>query len=50
VTRFQDNIDVQRDASGQPVVDPNNTDYYVPDFIQSTAGTVLPTIGLIIEL
>jgi hypothetical protein len=50
VTHFQDNIDVQRDASGQPVVDPNNSDYYVPDFIQSTAGTVLPTIGLIIEL
>jgi hypothetical protein len=50
VTHFQDNIDVQRDASGQPVVDPDNTDYYVPDFIQSTAGTVLPTIGLIIEL
>jgi hypothetical protein len=50
VTHFQDNIDVQRDASGQPVVDPNNSDYYVSDFIQSTAGTVLPTIGLIIEL
>lgn len=50
VTKFQDNIDVQRDASGQPVVDPNDSNYYVPDFIQSTAGTVLPTIGLIIEL
>ena len=50
VTEFQDNIDVERDANGQPVVDPVDSDYYVPNFIQSTSGSVLPTIGVIIEI
>lgn len=50
VTRFQDDIDVVKDSAGQPVVDPNNTNAYLPKYIQSTAGTVLPTVGVIIEL
>ena len=50
VTDFQDNIDVERDDSGQPIVDPIDPDFYLPKFIQSTYGTVLPTIGIIIEL
>jgi hypothetical protein len=40
-TKFQDNIDVQRDASNQPITDP---------VIPSTSGTILPTLGVIIEL
>jgi hypothetical protein len=50
VTKFQDNIDVQRDASGAPIVDPDNPAYYVPKFIQNTYGQLLPTLGLIVEL
>ena len=50
VTEFQDAIDVQRDSSGAILVDPNNPDYYLPKFIQSTYGQILPTIGLIVEL
>ena len=50
VTKFQDNIDVERNADGSPVVDPVNPDYYVPKFIQSTYGQVLPTVGVIVEL
>nr|WP_236676032.1 TonB-dependent receptor [Chryseolinea lacunae] len=50
VTKFQDNIDVQRDANGQPIVDSSNPNYYLPKFIQSTYGTLLPTVGIIVEL
>lgn len=50
VTEFQDNIDVVKDSNGQPVTNPDAPDFYVPKFIQSTSGTVLPTIGVIIEL
>jgi len=50
VTEFQDNIDVQRDASGVILVDPDNPYYYLPKFIQNTYGQILPTIGLIVEL
>lgn len=49
-TRFQDNVDVVRDAGGNPVIDPANPDFYIPAFIQNTSGTVLPTIGIIVEL
>lgn len=49
-TTFQDNIDVVKDASGNPIEDPNNAGFYIPKFIQNTSGQVLPTIGLIIEL
>jgi hypothetical protein len=50
VTKFHDNIDVQRDANGINIVDPANSDYYLPKFIQNTYGQVLPTVGLIVEL
>jgi len=50
VTKFQDDIDVQRDGNKMPIVDPQNSDYYLPKMIQSTSGSVLPTIGVIVEL
>jgi hypothetical protein len=50
VTRFEDNIDVVKDMNKQPIEDPGNPGFYQPKFIQNTYGTVLPTIGLIIEL
>jgi hypothetical protein len=50
VTKFQENIDVQKDSNGTPIVDPVQPDFYLPKFIQSTSGTVLPTIGVIVEL
>jgi CarboxypepD_reg-like domain/TonB dependent receptor/TonB-dependent Receptor Plug Domain len=50
VTKFQDNIDVQKDSNGTPIVNPDNDAFYIPKYIQSTSGTVLPTIGIIVEL
>jgi hypothetical protein len=49
-TVFQDNIDVERDVNDLPITDPGNPDYYIPKFILSTSGTLLPTIGVIVEL
>lgn len=48
-TKFQDNIDIQRDANGTGITDPVNPNLYLPKFIQSTNGTLLPSIGLIVE-
>lgn len=50
VTTFPDNIDVLKDSSGQPLEDPDNPGYYQAKFIQNTYGSVLPTIGIIVEL
>ena len=49
ITKFQDNIDVQRDGNNTPLVDPNDPEYYQPKFIQNTYGQILPTIGVIFE-
>jgi len=43
-------LDVKRDGQGNPIVDPNNPNAYIPVYLENTNGTVLPSIGLIIEL
>jgi hypothetical protein len=47
----QDILTVQRDANGQAILDPNasNPQRYQIKFLPNNNGTVLPTIGLIIE-
>ncbi|EMR03611.1 hypothetical protein [Cesiribacter andamanensis] len=47
---FPDNIDVVRDAQGQPVSDPQNPGRYLGKRLRNTSGTRLPTLGVIIEL
>jgi len=42
-------LDVNRDESGNPVVDPNNPQSYVISEIQNVSGTVLPSVGLMVE-
>jgi hypothetical protein len=49
-TPLKPTLDVQRDAQGQPMVDPNNPNYYLPQFLDNSTGTVLPGVGIIIEL
>lgn len=43
-------LDVKRDGLGNPIVDPNNPNSYQPLYLENTNGTVLPSIGVIIEL
>ncbi|MBW3544937.1 MAG: TonB-dependent receptor [Bacteroidetes bacterium] len=47
---FQDNIDVMRDAAGQPVPDTANPGRYQSRMLRNTSGTTLPTLGIIVEL
>jgi hypothetical protein len=47
----QDILTVQRDANGMPLLNPNSTNpqRYQLKYLQNSAGTVLPTLGIIIE-
>jgi hypothetical protein len=49
-TPLKPTLDVQRNAQGQPIVDPNNPNQYLPLYLNNSTGTILPGIGLIIEL
>lgn len=40
---------VERDDNGEPLVDPNDPARYQTKFLQATQGTVLPTLGIILE-
>jgi hypothetical protein len=42
-------LDVDRDDSGNPIEDPNNPQSYVISEIENVSGTVLPSIGLMID-
>ena len=54
VTNFQtpapDFLDVEKDALGNPIPDANNPGSYTPLFIEQVGGTILPTVGLILEI
>jgi len=41
---------LQRDGSGNPITDPNDPTRYSLKYLPSESGTVLPTLGIIIEL
>ena len=42
-------LDVERDDSGNPIIDPNNPQSYEISEIENISGTVLPSIGLMID-
>jgi len=42
-------LDVVRDASGNPVQDPNNPNAYKTYLIKNTTGTILPSVGMMVE-
>ncbi|TXC76073.1 TonB-dependent receptor [Luteibaculum oceani] len=42
-------VDVERDNAGNPIENPNNTNQYLPRFIENSSGTVLPSIGVMVE-
>jgi hypothetical protein len=49
-TQTRPALDVQRDAAGNPIVDPNNASQYLPKVIPQTNGFLQPAIGIIVEL
>jgi hypothetical protein len=42
-------LDLVRDANGQPLVDPSDPSKYLVKFIDNYTGTILPTIGVVVE-
>ncbi len=44
-----DNLSVWRDANGMPLEDVTNPGNYLPDFIPNNTGTLLPTLGIILD-
>jgi hypothetical protein len=45
-----DNLLQARDVSGAPITDPQDSTRYVLKSIKSESGTVLPTVGIIVQL
>jgi hypothetical protein len=46
--RGNDQLTVERDEVGQPIVDPDNPNQYIPKLIENTNGNLIPTIGLVL--
>lgn len=49
ITNDQPYFSVERDANGVPITNPENPDYYIPRYIDNTAGTIIPGIGIVVE-
>jgi hypothetical protein len=41
---------LQTDETGVPLIDPEDSSRYLLKFVQSDIGTILPTVGIIIEI
>jgi hypothetical protein len=50
VTPLKPTLDVQRDQNGDPVLNSNDNTRYLPNYLDNSNGSVLPSIGLIIEI
>lgn len=48
-TEIQPFLDVVRDENGDPIEDPTDPERYLVREIENTTGTVLPSIGIMIE-
>ncbi|MEZ5024662.1 MAG: TonB-dependent receptor [Chitinophagales bacterium] len=46
--RGNDQLTVERDEVGQPIVDPDNPNQYIPKLIENTNGNLIPTIGVVL--
>jgi hypothetical protein len=44
------NLVQERDAGGNPVIDPENPTHYKLKYLGNESGTILPALGIIIEL
>ena len=42
-------LTVQEDQNGNPITNPNDSNRYLLQSLPNTAGTVLPTIGIIVD-
>jgi hypothetical protein len=49
-TQLQPILDVVKDYNGQPLVDPEDPSRYQTYFLENPSGSILPSIGLIVEI
>ncbi|HAP01797.1 MAG TPA: ferric aerobactin receptor [Bacteroidetes bacterium] len=47
-TQLQPYLDIQRDANGNAIINPDDNTRYLTRFVPNESGTVLPTIGVVI--
>lgn len=45
----QDNLNVVSNDEGNPIVDPNDPSRYIVELLQNQSGTVIPTLGVIVD-
>ncbi|MEY3398067.1 MAG: hypothetical protein RL220_661 [Bacteroidota bacterium] len=50
VVPLKPTLDILRDETGAGITDPNDNSRYLPNYLDNSTGSVLPAIGLIIEL
>ncbi|CAN5573999.1 TonB-dependent receptor [soil metagenome] len=48
-TTLRPNFSIEKDANGNGISDPVNNAYYIPRYIDNISGTLLPSIGVIIQ-
>lgn len=41
-------IAVERDTEGNPLVDPQNPNSYIPKLVDNTSGTLIPGVGIVV--
>lgn len=41
-------FNVQTDANGNKITDPNNPDAYLPKYLKNSSGTIIPSIGMVV--
>lgn len=50
ITQLAPYLDVERDATGSPIVNPNDSTRYLVKQLDNNNGNILPTIGIIVTL
>jgi TonB dependent receptor len=45
----QDYLTIERDAAGNGIQNPSNPGSYIPKFLENRSGTIIPTLGVIID-
>jgi len=48
-TALRPNFSIEKDMNGNGISDPANSAYYIPKYIDNISGTLLPSIGVVIQ-
>ena len=48
-TAQRPNFSIEKDTNGNGISDPVNSSYYIPKYLDNTSGTLLPSIGIVLQ-